>query len=144
MTENRPASPWKSQRAAMPFYLIVLIAGLLWLALTNGLRLAGAVRGWEWLNTLAIQPGPLYIALTGGIFAAGFLLASAGLLTRRAWSRPVTLAVVGLYAAWLWIDRLLVAQSWSDSGWPFALGATLVLVVFTFAALSAARAVFGE
>jgi hypothetical protein len=48
--------------------------------------------------------------------------------------RTILLAAIGAYAAWAWLDRLLV-QSSLRSDWPFDLLLTLILLTFAGAVL---------
>ena len=94
-------------------------AALHWLAIAfwSVLALLGGLRVWQslalqdYLVEVGVQPGPLYLTLTGAaqILAAG--LALAAFLSR--WRRG-GLAVRLLAALWVlgfWIDRIWVASS---------------------------------
>lgn len=133
-----------NKRKGFPFFLWVLIFGLLARAGMSGLRLEGSISQWEWLNTLGVKPGPLYIAVTGGVFALIFLVGVVGILTRQHWARHWVQGIAVIYALWFWIDRLVIAQSRTGfPGW-FMAAATVVLLGFTFAALEASRSLFEE
>lgn len=116
-----------------PLYVWVVVLGLLWLALNAGLRLAGALTAWDWLETFGVLPGPLYVAISGAVFMLA-LAAAAGMLYIRArgfvWAvRGVTLA----YALWYWLDRLLLTRDDTTRvNWPFVLAATLILAGYVF------------
>lgn len=81
------------------------------LALLGGLRVWQSLALQDYLVEVGVQPGPLYLTLTGAaqILAAG--LALAAFLSR--WRRG-GLAVRLLAALWVlgfWIDRIWVASS---------------------------------
>lgn len=130
-----------SQHRRRPFFLWVLFLGLVYYLLANVLRLYGALTAWNLLAALKEQPGPLYLALTGGIFMLVFAIAAAGLLWsarrrgRWAWGLGAVRVAALLYAGWYWVDRLFISQAQERlTGWPFALGSTVVLLGLVFSA----------
>jgi hypothetical protein len=56
-----------------------------------------------------------------------------GLFLGRSWAPRLTQISAPLYAAFYWLDRLLIADSSAiSSRWPFAVGLTTILLAFTF------------
>jgi hypothetical protein len=104
---------------------------LLWLVLSltawSILRLATAIQWWRILMVSASPPGPLYIAISGGFWMLVSLVLLWGILRSRAWVRVVLIVASAGFSIWYWSDRLLL-QSLHDN-WPFALGATILLLI---------------
>ena len=109
-----------------PFGLVLLTLIYLGLALLGWLRMEQAFQNWAFLNELGIQPGPLYLAVSGAIWGFVASTASIGLWTRAHWSyRAAQMAGVLLSLAY-WIDRLWITQpSLSFQNWPFEAGFTV-------------------
>lgn len=121
--------------AHRPFYMWVLLAILALFALINALRLRSALATWDSLTAFGTQPGPLYIAVTGGVFAVAFLIAAGVLVVR--WRRarwPVTVAVV-VYAAWYWIDRVIFNSDGRLENTPFLVCLTAFLLLFALSSV---------
>jgi hypothetical protein len=106
----------------------------LWLVLSlttwNAARLFTALAWRGALTEFEARPGPIYLASTGAawMFAGLFLLWS--LWRREAWTRAALLGAGGLYAVWVWLDRIF-ARAWVPPNWPFGLAVTIVLLGFT-------------
>jgi len=121
--------------AGRPFYIWVLAAILLLFALMNALRLRSALAAWDSLAAFGTQPGPLYIAVTGGIFTLAFLLAAGVLLARWRSARwPVTLVVLA-YALWYWVDRILFNSDGRLENTPFLACLTVFLLLFALSSV---------
>jgi hypothetical protein len=109
---------------------------LVWLVLSftvwHATRLATSLAWHDVLETYAARPGTLYIGLTGALWlcVGTFLLWSIG--RRAPWTRRALLAGAVLYAAWVWMDRLLV-QAQARANWPFALLLTVLLLAYVTA-----------
>ena len=125
-----------AKKARRPFFLWVLAIGMLYAALLNGLRLYTALHNWQFLSSaLPVRPGPLYLAVTGGVFLLLFSAAGISLLGRMRFGPRLARAAALLYAVWYWFDRLVITQPGAGlQNTVFAAGATLVLVGFTLAA----------
>lgn len=119
------------------FWLKVLTAGLLIISLTGWLRLQQAFADWQTLSQIGVSPGPLYIAISGGVIGAGALVSAVGVWLRSKWFFSFTRGFALVWQAWAWVDRLWLARSETAlSNWPFALGATVVIVGYVFSALA--------
>jgi len=122
-----------------PLAVWVVTLGLVVCGLAGGLRMAAALRGWDWLTTLGISPGPLYLAISGGLFLLAFPVAAVLLL----WGENRNLAALAVrgvcftYALWYWGDRLLLTRDEATrANLPFALVFSLVLLGYVYAVIS--------
>ena len=110
-----------------PFSVTILLWLVLSLTAWSGMRLASAILWWRTLIEFASSPGPLYIAISGGIW----LMAGIGLLwgmwQAKAWIRYALLGAGAGFGVWYWCDRLLLQSA--RENWPFALGATVLLLI---------------
>lgn len=117
-----------------PLYVWVVIFWLLWVALFSGLRLAGAVNAWNWLQKVGVSPGAGYIAVSGAVFMLALAVAALMLALRARGYVWVVRGVVLAYAVWYWADRLLFTRDdASRANWSFALVVTLLAVGYGFA-----------
>lgn len=135
---NPPAeTPLRRQRS---FWSKLLIAGLLLLGLNGWLRLWQVVDNWGLLEAIGTRPGPLYLAVSGGVLGLAGLAAGLGLWARSAWSPIAASAVILLWLAWSWLDRLWFSPSpQALVNWPFRLIASLGIVLYTGLVLSAEK-----
>jgi hypothetical protein len=130
-----PVEPRRRTRRS--FWLKVLVAGLLIFAAAGWLRLEQSLAEWNFLGEVGLRPGPLYLALTGGLTGAGGLIAGVGVWLRKRWAFAFTRVFMVAWQAWSWIDRLWLARvKTARVSWPFALAATLLVLLFVFAVLS--------
>jgi len=124
-------------RPKRSFWLIVLAVGLLIFSIAGWLRLQQSLADWHYLLDLGLQPGPLYLALTGAMTGAGGMIAALGVWLRLRCGFVLTRIFMVVWQAWNWIDRLWVARSdTARVGWPFALAATVVVLLFGFLVLN--------
>jgi len=122
------------------FWARVFIAGLLLFSISGWLRLHQAILNWDYLVEIGLRPAPLYLALTGALGGLSGLAAGLSLWLRLRWGVLVAGGVILLWQAWNWIDRLWIASSPAVlANWPFALAATLFILVFTYLVLSEER-----
>jgi hypothetical protein len=118
--------------------------GLIWLLLLSAMygfqRLGVSLYAWDTLQELGMQPGPLYTALSGGIWGLASLVSGAGLFFGWRWAPAYTrVAALGL-AAFYWVDRLALTRSAvAQVNEPFAAGLTVALVGLTFGILALNR-----
>lgn len=128
-----PPSPSPARRRS--FGLRLVTAGLVLIACSGSLRLVESLRNAEFLARFDIQPGVGYLAASGALFAAAGLAAALSLWLRCRWGAPLAGAVIVLWLGWVWVDRLLVARVPQTAGLPFALAASLLVLVFCGAVL---------
>ncbi len=87
------------------------IAFWLALALLGGLRLWQSLALRPWLAEIGVQPGPLYLTLSGAAQLLVALLALALFLSRRQRSGPLVRLLALLWMLGFWIDRIWLAAS---------------------------------
>ena len=118
-----------------PFRVTLLAVGVLTIASLNLLRLVEAVRQWRFLTSLT-GVSPMYLALTGLIWASIGLPLFWGLWrghARAAKSAPSYVLVFGLY---YWLDKIWIAnRAISLTNWPVTAALTVIGLIYTFWAL---------
>jgi hypothetical protein len=130
--ENHPLS-----RPSRPIRVTLLAVGVLTITSLYLLRLVEALRQWQFLNDL---PGvsPVYLALTGLIWASAGLLLFWGLWRGQARAARFAPGYLLVFALYYWLDRLFVANSAvSLANWPVTLALTIIGLAYTFWALRA-------
>ena len=109
----------------------VLWLGFAYIAVTGWVRLAAAITGWYWLNFTKMNPGPLYLAITGGLWGLTALAALIWLVLRRPGYRLVGMSAALFFALTYWIDRLFISTHPGGTGnTPFAILLTLLLLAY--------------
>lgn len=73
-------------------------------------RLVDSVMNWYWYTFAGIQPGPWYLAASGGLWGICGLLALIWLFFALPHWRQVASGAALLYALSCWLDRLLVSK----------------------------------
>lgn len=129
MADRRPKRkrPWHVE------YLAALVLGF---ALLNLLRAIEAGRNWQLLDYLPISVPPLYLLLSGAIWALIGLLLAVGLWFgfRPAWLGAQVVFL--FYAGYYWLDRLWLAEPPALAiRWPFLVVLTILLLVLAFGSL---------
>jgi hypothetical protein len=119
-----------------PLSVTLLAILVLFLTAWNGVRCYSAFASWELLAELGTHPGPLYIALTGLVWAATGLILLPGLWFGRGWARVAGWAYTALYLAYFWADRLLFRPAEMAQNYVFLLLLQLAVVGLTATALS--------
>ena len=108
-------------------WVVLIITSLSWL------RLVEVIRRWDFLQSLTPAPPVLYLAIAGLIWGLLGAFLVWGLFLGRSWAPRLMQITAPVYAACYWLDRLLIADpSAIVNRWPFALGLTILLLVFTF------------
>jgi uncharacterized membrane protein YuzA (DUF378 family) len=108
-------------------WVVLIITALNWL------RLIEVTRRWTFLQSLSPALPTLYLAITGLIWGLLGVVLVWGLFLGRSWSPKLMQITGALYAAYYWFDRFVMADpSAISSRWPFALGLTSILLVYTF------------
>lgn len=94
----------KHKRPTGVKFLTILLFSL---ALWNMLRLAEAVFFWNVLTEYQARGGPLYLAVSGGVWAiSAFVVGWAAWLGKR-WAWGAMLGFIAGFGIWLWLDRLI-------------------------------------
>jgi hypothetical protein len=125
-----------------PFLFKVLAFSLLLISLTGWLRFTQSLYQWQFLVAYGIQPGPLYIAISGCIIG---LTAGLGLVVfwlRIPWSKLyIQISLILLTIGW-WSDYLLFTQNNNAfSNLPFRLVGNFIYLGFVFLYIQYAPAV---
>lgn len=111
----------------------VLWAGFAYIAIAGWVRLVSAIADWYWLNFAGVTPGPLYLAITGGLWGIVALVALVWMVLRRPWHRLAGASAALFFALTYWIDRLFVSTYPGGAGnTPFAIFLTLFLLACVF------------
>jgi len=110
-----------------PFSVTILLWLVLSLTAWSGLRLYSSIQWWRTLFELASPPGPLYVAISAGVWLAIALGLLWGMWQAKAWIRVALLGTGAGYSVWYWCDRLLLQSAYEN--WPFSLGATILLLI---------------
>jgi hypothetical protein len=119
-----------------PVFVTLLSVLVLTLTVWNGVRCYSALTSWSLLQELEAHPGPLYIALTGLIWAASGLALFRGLWLGRSWARPAAWFYIGLYLAYFWLDRFFFRPDERTQNYVLLLVLQLAVVGVTGIALS--------
>lgn len=98
----------------------------------NMLRVWSSVRLAPELAHYSAYPGPVYIGVTGAVSALCAVGVAWGLWRRAIWAPSGLFIGALIYAAWIWIDRL-VLQANPGQGCGFGAVVTLLLLGFTTA-----------
>lgn len=126
---SRP-SRWRSLQRA------VLWLGFACIATAGWVRLVTAVNNWYWLDFAKLNPGPLYLAITGGLWGVTALAALLWMVPRRPGSRIVGLSAAVFFALTYWIDRLFISTHPEGAGnTPFAIFLTIFLLAYVYLVL---------
>lgn len=113
-----------------------LLAGFFLVTAAGTARMIASISNWYWLNFAGVQPGPLYLVITGGVWALIGLEALIWLWFRLPRNRVVATGLALLLAATYWLDRLLVRNpetGLQNTG--FVIGLTLLGMMFVVAVL---------
>ncbi len=119
-------------RRKLPFSLTLLFLLILLLTVGQGIRFITSIAWRDTLELYAPNPGPLYIGATGVVWTLGGLFLMWSIWVGVRWNRIAILIASGLYAAWVWADRLFI-QTQVRANWPFDLAVTIILLAFTVA-----------
>lgn len=95
----------------------------------NLVRLLIAIAWGGVLEYYAPHPVIPYIAVSGAVWTTGASVVFCGLGRRAGWAPRALLIGAWLYAAWVWLDRVLL-QSGGSPNWRFALIGTMLLLGF--------------
>lgn len=128
--------------------VIVTIAALSVLSLTvwNAIRFVSTLANRDLLVEFSSPPGPLYIAITGLFWTIIGIPLSLGLWFGWGRARQAAGLAGAAYAAYYWLDRLILQSAVSNPNWPFALSCNILwLGLLALAlALPESRTFFGK
>ena len=121
-------------------------------AILNLLRLGLALRNWAYLSELLSSveiPSifPAYLAVSGLVWGLVGLLLAWGIWKGESWAPRFLFAVLLVYSAYYWIDRLFLSgYPQRISNWPFALSVNLLILLWSVWVMTRQRTryFFGE
>jgi hypothetical protein len=132
-------------RIGLPLRITLVLGMVLITTAWNIVRAVTSVAWGALLAKYAGEPGPLYIGLTGTLFAGAGAAILWAFWHRSKWAPTALIAGSWVYVAWGWADRLIF-QGESRASWPIAALATAgILLWITAVALDRRnRAYFGR
>lgn len=120
--------------------LSVLLVVCLLISLGGWTRMLYSILNWYWLNYAGVKPGPLYLAVTGGLLGLVSLVVLVWLWGRRPGYRLVGSAAALFFVLAYWTDRLLFANTASSmQNMVFAAAATLIGLSYVIITLRPGR-----
>jgi len=137
----------KIQKTSRPFYVTLIIFGVLLLIVApNLLRMVQTVKDWQFLTEL-LPISPFYLLITGVVWTITGTVIVIGLWRGGHGMRKAAIWGVIAYVIYFWLDRLFVrSSSFAGTNEPFVITASVLLVGFTIISLSRQRVktYFGE
>jgi len=123
----------KNRRRPLPARITLALCLVLITTAWNLVRVWSSLALADVLQEYAPWPGPVYIGITGAVFAGLGLALLWGFWRRVGWAPAGLLAVAFGYTAWIWTDRMFLQPGASQSNWQFSLVITVVLMSFVAA-----------
>lgn len=96
-------------RRGYSFWMKVVLFSYGLVSIAGWVRMIGTLVNWNWLIFAGVWPGPLYLAVTGGLWGVAGMVAVIWLWMRREWTRKAAFGVALFLAVIFWADRLMVA-----------------------------------
>mgnify|MGYP006971720751 CR=1 FL=1 len=121
----------KNDGIRRPFPVTLLAWGVLILTMFNAVRFGSAVAQWDRIVSFMERPGPIYIAVSGLIWALGWLIVFLGLWFGSRWARQITLSMAILYSIYYWIDQLIYQSEVARKNLSFSLSVTIFFLTST-------------
>jgi len=134
-SKTRSANPPRAHKrplsATILTWVVLILTSLGWL------RLSAVLQQWSFLESLSPAPPLVYLVISGLVWGVVGAIMVWGLFLGRFWAPRLTQISAPLYAVFYWLDRLFIADpSAFTSRWPFAVGLTTLLLIYTFWVLS--------
>jgi hypothetical protein len=129
-----------------PFLVTLVAVVVLTITGLHLVRLFQTLYWWDFLSSLP-RVSPVYLALTGLLWTLAGLPTFFGLWLGRPGLPKVTRLLAFAYVLYVWLDRLLVANTEIVMiNWPFTAGVTILLLFIVFWTFSrpSVRVYFGE
>ena len=134
-----PSSQTHPKRSAI---LIILSIVTLSISLLGWLRLFVAIGDWNYLGEVAPAVLPVYLAISGMIWAVIGMVSAVGIWFRKRWSLILLACAVASFTIWYWMDKLLLsANPEAVSNLAFSLVLTICILAFFTGSI---LAVWGE
>lgn len=119
----------KSVPKKRPFGVTLLLWLVLSLSVWGSLRLSGALRGWEVLNQFHARLGPLYLSITGVVWALAGAVLLWSIWTGKRWALPAIPISICIWLAEYWIERIFFQSPRANA--PFMIAVSVFLVAVT-------------
>ncbi|KAA3644578.1 MAG: hypothetical protein DWQ07_14255 [Chloroflexi bacterium] len=130
-----------------PLSVTWLALGVLSLSVLQFIRFGMSLANWEFLAQQALSVSPLYLALTGLLWALPSLVVAWSLWFRKRWADRAAIWGAVAFSIYYWLDRLLLGRSEAaESNMPFAIGMNIILLAIIVWVVQRARRrnYFGE
>jgi hypothetical protein len=122
------SSQTRQKRSAV---LIILSLVTLSISLLGWLRLLVATGDWDYLREVAPAVLPVYLAISGMIWAVIGMVSAVGIWFRKRWSLILLACAVASFTIWYWMDKLLLsANPETITNWAFSLVITICILAF--------------
>lgn len=129
-----PARRSAPHKRSFPLWIVIL--GFLALSVYGWARMIYSIQDWYWLNFAGVQPGPLYLAVSGAVWGLLGLIALIWIYPMRSGHRMIGTAAAMLMALTYWADRILYNRNGGiGPNALFAVLMTLFLLSYTVLAL---------
>ena len=112
------------------FRVTLLLFVVLTLTAWNIVRVWTAFAWREVLAEFAPTPGPIYIGISGALWAAVGLSVLWAAWQKKAWAPRLLVWSAPAYSVWYWTDRLILQKE--RENWPFTLTVNLLLLVLVY------------
>lgn len=153
---SEPQTALNRRNVTRPFSVTLLALGVLIITVVNLARFILSLRYWSFLASQS-GPSPIYLAVSGLVWAATGGLLLWGLWKPASWAPRLVEAGALTYALYFWLDLLFVRDHPVSSAplairailpthWPFSAGLTVVCLVYIVWMLgrSKVKAYFGQ
>jgi hypothetical protein len=112
--------------------VLIILAGItLAISLIGWLRLLVAIGGWNYLGEIAPAVLPVYLAISGMIWALIGMVSAVGIWFRKRWALILLGCAVISFTVWYWMDRLLLsANADANANWLFSLVFTTGILAY--------------
>ena len=114
----------------VPFRLVPLLILMSTLTIWQAVRLLTSIAWRDTLGRYTPDPGPTYIGATGALWTVVGLFLLWSFWRGKRWTRRAILIAAGLYAIWIWTDRILM-QAQLRANFPFDLLITFIFLFYT-------------
>ena len=122
------------RKSKRPLAVTTIAVSVLIIAVVNLIRFIQAISQWDILTELLpIHLSPIYLVLSGLIWAVIGLILSYGLWHGKFWAPITTQIIFIVYLLYYWLDRLFLSNPISKlTNLRFAIVSSLLLLVWVF------------
>jgi len=119
----------QEKRRKPPFHIRLLFGLVVCVTGFQVVRFGTSISWFALIEKYEPYPGPIYVGISGAFWALTGLFLLWSLWYGKRWTRTAFLVSSGLYAGWVWADRLIL-QPQPRANWPFDLVITIVFLLF--------------